>query len=177
MFETDRLIIRLMEEKDIEEVRQIHNDESTLKRLSDPFHVSKEEQLVWFRKISTSRNSRRFVLVLKESGELCGIFRIDDLDLANRSATIGADIKLTFRNQGYATEAYRKIIDYLFLSVGLHRLQLLTLESNEKALKLYLKLGFSIEGKYREAIFRDGDFVNLVLMGLLNKEWVKKPSI
>lgn len=173
MFETTHLIIRLMEENDIEFVRQLHNQESTLNKLTDPFHVSREEQVLWFQSLSKSRKSRRYVLIEKKSREICGIIRIDDLDLANRSATVGADIDLRFRRQGLATEAYRLIIEYLFNSLGLHRLQLVTLETNEIALGLYEKLGFQKEGIIRDSIYRDGKFNNLILMGLLQSEWLR----
>jgi len=176
VFESDRLVIRLMEEKDIEEARQLHNEESTLNRLTDPFHVSQEEQQLWFKRMSTSRKSRRYVLEHKESGKICGIIRLDEIDTVNRSASIGADVNPSFRNQGYATEAYVKVIDYLFSTLGLHRLQLVTLESNEIAIGLYTKIGFKREGKLREAVFRDGNFVDLISMGLLDSEWSGKNS-
>jgi len=118
VFESDRLVIRLMEEKDIEEARQLHNEESTLNRLTDPFHVSQEEQQLWFKRMSTSRKSRRYVLEHKESGKICGIIRLDEIDTVNRSASIGADVNPSFRNQGYATEIS---IDFAFVS---HRISI-----------------------------------------------------
>lgn len=173
MFETSRLYIRLMEGRDIEFVRRLHNEESTLNKLTDPFHVSQEEQELWFNSLSKSRKSRRYILIEKESDEICGIIRIDDLDLTNRSATVGADVDLRFRRQGLASEAYERIINYLFNDLGLHRLQLVTLITNDIALKLYQKLGFQQEGVIRESIYRNGEFNDLILMGLLQSEWLK----
>jgi RimJ/RimL family protein N-acetyltransferase len=174
MLETKRLLIRLMEERDIELVRKLHNEESTLNRLTDPFHVSQEEQILWFKKISTSRTSKRYVLELKETNEICGVIRLDGIDSVNRCAVIGADVHPNFRSQGFATEAYLKIIDYLFSTLGLHRLQLFTLETNTIAIGLYAKIGFKPEGYLREAIYREGRFVDLVVMGMLQFEWQKR---
>lgn len=172
MFETERLQIRLMEERDIEKIRKLHNHEATLNWLTDPFHISAEEQVLWFRAISTSRKTRRYVLEHKNSSDLCGVIRLDDIDLSNRSATIGADIDPQYRRLGLAFEAYHKIITYLFNDFGLNRLQLLTMESNLKAIALYSKLGFNHEGTLRKAVFREGQYVDLLLMSLLADEWI-----
>jgi ribosomal-protein-alanine N-acetyltransferase len=160
-----------MEEADLEEVRNLHNEESTLNRLSDPFHVSHEEQLEWFRTLSASRKNRRYVLILKKDNSFVGIVRMDQLDLVNRSAFIGADIAPKYRRQGLAFEAYNRIINYIFGNLGLLRLQLETLVTNTEAVALYKKLGFQVEGTLRGAIFRDGLSMDLYVMGLLSHEW------
>ena len=42
---------------------------------------------------------------------------------------------------------------------------------NERAIKLYEKLGFTREGTLREFIFRDGNRYDMYLYGLLRHEW------
>jgi RimJ/RimL family protein N-acetyltransferase len=171
VLESERLLIRLMELNDLEPARYLHNEESTLNRLSDPFHVSQEEQIEWFKNLSKSRKSRRYSILLKESKELVGIVRMDNIDLVNRSCEIGADILAASRRQGIATEAYTRILDYIFGEMALHRIQLFTLVSNSEAVKLYGKLGFQKEGIVRESIFRGGNFNDMFLMGMLSHEW------
>lgn len=170
MLETDRLRIRLMEERDLGAVRSIHNEAETLIYLSDPFHVSQEEQVVWFKKLSSNRNSRRYVIELKTSEVICGVMRIDRIDLVNKSAEVGADIAKAHRRLGVAFEAYTELIDYLFFTLGLNRLSLVTLHSNESARALYKKLGFVEEGVARKAIFRDGEYQDLIMMALISQE-------
>lgn len=171
MLETSRLVIRIMERDDIERLRIIHNESSTLGQLTDPYDVSQEEQVMWFEKISTSRKSRRYVIIYKPDDVICGVLRLDEIDTVNGSAVIGADISEEYRKRGLAYEAYITFISYLFQDLRLHRLQLVTLKTNKIAIKLYSKLGFNIEGELREAIFRNGERVNLLLMGLLACEW------
>lgn len=172
---TERLVIRIMEIEDVEDARVLHNDDSTLKALSDISHVTQESQMAWFKAISVSKSSRRYVARLKSDHSFVGIFRIDRLDLWNRSAFVGADVVPSCRGKGYATEMFIYFLDYLFNQCGLHRLALVTLETNVPAINLYLKLGFVEEGRERQAIYREGKFVDLLSMGLLAKEWRSLP--
>ena len=59
-------------------------------------------------------------------------------------------------------------MDYAFNSLNLHRLSLVTLESNVGAQELYFKLGFKQEGILTEAILRNGNYANLICMYRLN---------
>lgn len=168
---TRRLVIRIMEQTDIEEARLLHNDDSTLCRLTDVAHVTQEAQQAWFKAVSTSRGSRRYVARLREDSSFVGVFRIDRIDSWNRNALVGADVVPEYRGRGYASEMFGYFFDYLFNQCGLHRLGLVTLENNESALHLYRKLGFTEEGRERHAIFREGRYWDLVSMGILAEEW------
>lgn len=168
---SERLLIRLLERRDLEEVRLLHNDDGTLARLTDIAHVSEPQQEGWFQSVSTSRTSRRYVARRRPDGALVGVFRIDRLDPLNRNVFVGADVAPALRGQGYAKEMFGYFFRYLFDQCGLHRVALVTLETNAPAIALYRKLGFVEEGRERQSIFRDGRFQDLIAMGLLADEW------
>ena len=168
---TERLAICIMEAADAEEARLLHNDSTTLYRLTDIAHVSQESQMAWFKSVSTSRTSRRYVARLKSDGSFVGVFRVDRIDPWNRNAFVGADIVEGLRGQGYATEIFRYFFEHFFDQCGFQRLALVTMEANVPAINLYKKLGFVEEGRERQAIFRDGKFQDLVCMGILAEEW------
>lgn len=111
---TKRLLVRLLERRDLEEVRLLHNDDGTLARLTDIAHVSETQQEAWFQSVSTSRTSRRYVARLRSNGILVGVFRIDRLDPLNRNAFVGADVVPALRGQGYAQEMFGYFFHYLF---------------------------------------------------------------
>lgn len=168
---TDRLVIRLLERRDLEEVRRLHNHDETLLRLTDVWHVSETQQETWFQAVSSSRTVRRYVGRRRADDAFVGVFRLDRIDPWNRNAYVGADVMPSMRRQGYAEEMFGYFLRYLFGHCGLHRVALVTLSSNGAALPLYRKLGFVEEGRERQAIYRDGRFQDLVLMGLLAEEW------
>lgn len=168
---SERLIIRLMERADIEALRIMHNDDRVLMNLTDPAHVSEVQQEGWFNSVSTSRTSRRYVARLRSDNAFVGMFRVDSIDPINGNAFVGCDIDPVHQRQGYATEFFVYMLNYLFDSYRLQRVELVTLEDNVSAIGLYKKLGFVDEGIRRAAIYRDGVYKNLLAMGLLADEW------
>lgn len=54
-------------------------------------------------------------------------------------------------------------------SIGSHRLELGLMAHNERALKLYLPLGFALEGRKREVFLVDGNYYDELMMGKLLK--------
>lgn len=166
-----KLNIRLLERHDIEFARCLHNENSVLMRLSDASHVSELQQEKWFETISLSCTKRRYVVVEKKTNEYVGIFRVDAIDMDNRSVCVGLDIDKNKRGQGYASEVYQYFLDYFFFQRGFHRIYLATLETNNVALSLYKKLGFEVEGRSKEAVFRDGKFLDLIWMSILRTNY------
>jgi RimJ/RimL family protein N-acetyltransferase len=61
-----------------------------------------------------------------------------------------------------------KIIEHGVNNLGLQRIWLTVLSSNIPAIKMYEKLGFEFEGTMRNALYKDGEFRNLMIMGLIS---------
>jgi len=173
---TQRLIIRIMERRDIEAARLMHNADDTLLYLSDVEHISEAQQDKWFNNLSLSPCSRRYTVIEADSGDFVGVFRADNLDWKNRSVCVGLDIERSKRGKRYSYEIYHYFLNYFFTQCGLHRAYLATLDTNELAQKLYMNLGFSIEGRSRGALFRDGSFKDLIWMSMLASEYLDREN-
>lgn len=170
MLETQRLIISEISLDDLEEVRLLHNDPETLKWLSDTRVVSREAQLKWFDELMQSSTSKRYIAREKFEGGLVGVFRLDRLDRLNCSAEVGLDVSFKYRRLGFAREIYKSLIPYFFNELSLHRLSLITLETNTPAIGLYQSLGFIREGVLRDSIRRSSGFVNAIQYSMLENE-------
>ena len=90
---------------------------------------------------------------------------------ANRSARIGCDIVPELRGQRYGSRTFDLLLRYFFSYQNMHRLWLLVIDVNETAIHVYKSKGFVPEGVYREALFRDGQYHDYVLMSLLESEY------
>lgn len=76
--------------------------------------------------------------------------------------------------RGLGTEAVELMLQHAFERLGLHRVGLSVFEFNERAIRSYVKAGFIVEGRLREAIQRDGRYWDEVQMGALRTEWLRR---
>ena len=63
------------------------------------------------------------------------------------------------------------ILKHGFENLNLHRLWLRVFETNLRAVRSYEKAGFTKEGKFRQAQFIDGIYVDVMIMSVLKTEW------
>lgn len=103
---------------------------------------------------------------------LIGTCAFSQLDPENGSAlyhiTIGESDAW---GHGYGTEATQLMVDHAFGILGLHRIALFVFEFNERAIRAYRRVGFVVEGRARESIWRDGRWWDELAMSLLESDW------
>jgi UDP-4-amino-4,6-dideoxy-N-acetyl-beta-L-altrosamine N-acetyltransferase len=56
-----------------------------------------------------------------------------------------------------------------FDTVELHSLKLEVIEENERSVDFYMKIGFKEEGLLKEFVLKDGKWLNVIIMGILNR--------
>jgi RimJ/RimL family protein N-acetyltransferase len=82
-------------------------------------------------------------------------------------------------SKGYGTDAIRTLMRFAFERMNLNRVELSTFDFNERAQACYRKCGFVEEGRRREDRYIDGEYHDLIVMGILRYEWealTAKPS-
>jgi RimJ/RimL family protein N-acetyltransferase len=104
-------------------------------------------------------------------GELVGHLMLYGSDPKDRCGTVSIMIGPPFQRHGFGHDALDILIRYAFTELGLHRLELSVNAFNTAGLLLYRKLGFVEEGRRRSAIYRDAEWHDHVLLGLLATEW------
>ncbi|MFZ5352019.1 MAG: GNAT family N-acetyltransferase [Bacillota bacterium] len=176
LFETDRIKLRKMTEKDIEVYNKWSNDEEVIKNTypnMDRYSMHDTEQ--FYKKISGSSNSRTYIIEVKEAGLPIGITTLLNIDFFNRNAEFIIDIgEKEYWGGGYGKEALTLMLDLAFKELNLHRVFLRVFSFNERAIRLYEKIGFQHEGRMKEAIFRDGSWYDIVIMGILQRDYYYK---
>jgi ribosomal-protein-alanine N-acetyltransferase len=80
------------------------------------------------------------------------------------------------RGHGYSTEAVKIIVDYLFMSKSIVRIQSATSVKNKPSQKVLENAGFHREGTERKGIFIHGKWTDLYVYSILREEW-KQPKI
>lgn len=66
---------------------------------------------------------------------------------------------------------------YGFATLGLHRIYATTSNINSSSWRVMERLGMRREARMREAEFRDGEWIDVLIYGLLDKEWQAKDPL
>lgn len=75
---------------------------------------------------------------------------------------------------GYGTDTMRTLCRFGFEEMNLHRIELWVFEENVRAQHVYQKVGFTVEGRLRDAMYKAGHYQDGILMGLLEGELVRE---
>ncbi|TJZ77295.1 UDP-4-amino-4,6-dideoxy-N-acetyl-beta-L-altrosamine N-acetyltransferase [Chitiniphilus eburneus] len=112
-----------------------------------------------------------FSFLGRDAGGTLGVVSLHRLDLRNGVAWLGI-YRNPFREElGLGRRLLQAIAQLGFDRLGLHTLKLEVVVDNLIAIAAYRRFGFREEGRWREAILRDERRHDLLLMGLLAREW------
>lgn len=174
MFVYQNVGFRPIDAGDLETLRALHNDMETLLQLGTVEMVSSEQQAEWWRNLSGNRTDGRFSIVDVASGAVIGMLRVQNIDAVNAHCEIGLDIVPAHRGKGYGTASYRMILEYLFMHYNMHMVFLRVAEFNERARKLYDRLGFTETGRYKEYLYRHGRYWDYILMTMTREQYMRR---
>jgi RimJ/RimL family protein N-acetyltransferase len=96
--------------------------------------------------------------------------------MRGRMMEIGFALVPSERGKGYGTEAIKIMVDYLFLSKDIVRIQVSTGTKNIASQKALERAGFSKEGIMRKSWYIRGEYRDMYLYSILREEW-KEPKI
>jgi [ribosomal protein S5]-alanine N-acetyltransferase len=113
----------------------------------------------------------RFQPAIELDGRLIGDCGIRFTDLANREAEIGYELDPNFWHNGYATEAGHAMLAFGFRDLKLHRVSSWCIADNVASAHVLEKLGLKSEGRVREQKWFKGRWWDVLLFGLLDREF------
>ena len=105
----------------------------------------------------------------KADGRAMGLLTL--VRKAHGQGEIGYALVLAHRGRGYATEAARGLLAYVFAELGLHRVQATTRPENRGSWRVMERLGMRREGHLREASFHEGVWTDVLIYGILVGEF------
>ncbi|HID85316.1 MAG TPA: N-acetyltransferase [Anaerolineaceae bacterium] len=175
-----RLRLRATTRADLPLFVRWFNDPEVTQHLPRVWPLSPEAEETWFTEMLTRPEYERpLVIEVRQDTQWlpignCAFHRID---WRNRSAEVGIVIgEKNFWGQGYGREALGLLVEAGFERLNLHRIWLHVHTDHIRAIKAYQGLGFVEEGRLRQAHFRQGRYVDVVVMSVLRPEWVRARS-
>lgn len=171
----ERVRLRAPERADIPRFVAWLNDPEVRAGLSVYLPFSQADEENWFDNMLKRPMEEHPLTIEVQQGEdwsaigNCGLF---DFDWRCRSAEVGIFIgEKSLWNQGYGTDVMRLLLKHGFQTLNLNRICLRVYETNPRAVRSYEKAGFTHEGRQRQGTYKDGKFIDVLLMSVLRSEW------
>ena len=170
----EHVFLRAIREGDEILAARLENHPDPRSELFYALPSTQPEQADRLRSISKDPNTITLIICRTENGEAIGQVSFVRIDWVGRMATyyIGIADQVNW-GKGFGREATILMLDYAFNTLNLNRIQLHVSTENQRAVKLYKKLGFQEEGTLRQAMYHQGRYVDFYVMGILRSDWEK----
>ena len=171
ILETERLIIRRLRMEDAPAILEILSNDDTVRYWGRPKMTQLEtaeqytrENLDWMEQ----GNCLYWGVDERGTGKMIGTCALLRLDLDNHRAEVGYLLHRDWWCKGIMSEAMRRVIDYAFVEMKLHRLEADTDPDNDASIRLLERFGFEREGVFRDRWCVGGKWSDSLMLGLLS---------
>ena len=171
MLEGKNVNLRIMEKEDLPLFAEWFNKPEVFGEYNPLRQMSRTDA----EKLLENPNELKPFIIEKKDGNKIGfIAHFYVLHVAGRQLEIGYSLVPSERGKGYCTEVVKIMVDYLFLSKDIGRIQAQTDPRNIASQKVLEKVGFKKEGTLRKNFFTRGEWRDAYVYSILREEW-KEP--
>ena len=174
--ETDRLILRGMRVSDAEDMYVYAKRPSVTQYLTWNPHTDPAETREYLTYVGQRYRTGDFydwAVVDKESGRMIGTCGFTSFNCPHDCAEIGYVLNPDYQGRGLATEAVRRVLEFGFDELGLHRIEAHFMEGNNASRRLMERVGMTFEGYARESMRIKGRFCTIGTCAILRQEFMR----
>lgn len=176
--ETKRLILRKFELSDAEYVyKNWASDDEVTKYLMWQTHEDIEatkEYIEFVKNGYNADNSYDWVIVEKESGEPIGSIGVVNFNEKAKLVHIGYCIGRNWWHQGITSEAFARVIEFLFNEVEVNRIESRHDKKNPNSGKVMEKCGLKYEGTLRQSDWNNQGLCDAKWYAILREDYLNK---
>lgn len=173
--QTDEITLRKIEKTDLDGLYSIYNNEnlfkyrpgtvknnkSTVENMISHFERDFGKKKIIYLGICSNEDTKRII----------GVAEIFDFDEKVNMVTIGYTLNEDYWGQGFATKTVEALLDYLFNTIGINRIQAFVMPINIKSKNVLERNRFIKEGTIRQgAIWKGKGIVDLDLYSVLKSD-------
>jgi RimJ/RimL family protein N-acetyltransferase len=125
----------------------------------------------WYSTRNDQPDRLDLAIIDRGTGACVGEAVLNEYEEGNRAVNFRILVGPGGRDRGLGTEATRLLLGHAFDVLGLHRVALEVYAFNPRARRAYEKVGFVTEGVRRDALRFDGEWVDAIVMSVLDHEW------
>ena len=160
--------VRAAEERDLEAIAEIFRCPGVIHGTLQLPYRSIED---WRERLAR-RSPDRHPLVAELDGRVVGMLTLyrQQADRRHHAGSLGMAVHDDYQGRGIGTALMAAAIELADRWLGLHRLELQVYTDNQRAIRLYERFGFVIEGTLRDFALRDGRYVDAYAMARIRPD-------
>lgn len=174
MLKGERVVLRSIEKEDLPLLCQFNNDLAVeLAGGGDPPIPQALSRLQAEYDQNAQKGGRDGAwFAIEADGKLIGQCALPQIETVHRTCMLGIGIgDKEYWGRGYGREAVKLLVHYAFHYYNLNKVWLTVMSVNERAIRCYQACGFIEEGRLKDHLWCEGQFVDLVHMRILRSEW------
>ena len=124
----------------------------------------------WYRDYFSSEANQ--LLGILVDNQLIGYCTIEHIDCNNHKCEIGIVIgEKDYWHKGIGSAVVRELLKRAFTTLHMHRVEAVIHADNVASIRCFTRAGFQCDGTLRDAKYRHGRYVDLLVYSLLDSEW------
>ncbi len=129
----------------------------------------------WLKKAARSQyqNSYTWFVQRRDEQRVIATISVVDTDVSGKIATVGYTLSAEHQHKGYAIEMLEAVLRYLFLEMGVYRVQAKVMPQNTPSIRLLERVGMKREALLRGGAFCKTECVDVYLYALLQPEFIQ----
>lgn len=173
VLESDRLIIKPVEEADLEYLLELRWDAAVMQYLiHDPLSMGDQKQ--WYAGIS--KKDIVMAIFLKEADhrpQIVGTIGLYNITPRHQRAVTRMRIDPTYQGRGIAFEARNMVLEYAFNTLNLFKITAECFAENKAIVGLNRKIGFHEEGLFRRHYYHAGKYRDVIQFAIFKDDYVR----
>ena len=167
------LYLRPLERPDAVHVTRWFNDPAVKRSLWIHRPLTLEHEEATLERLNADEHAVMLAIARQDDDRIIGMTGLQRIDFKDSNAELVIGEAEEW-GRGLGTEATRLLVGHAFGTMNLHRIWLHVFEDNARAIGTYEKVGFRREGVLRQALFREGRYWDVHVMGILRDELVRQ---
>lgn len=165
----ENIYLRPITEEDTDLVLGWRNKKEVVENFIYRKPITREEHLSWFKNKVEKGLVHQFIICQNTDDKPLGSVYLQNFEEDSRQAEEGIFIGETnLQRKGIGSQAAQLMIKYAFEELKLHKLKARVLAYNTASLKMHEKAGYIQEACFKDELFLDGKYEDLVFFGIIN---------
>lgn len=173
MLKGNLILLRAIEESDLETIQAWNFDEDTTRFFSPRLPNNMLEQRKWFESQINRADKKKLMIVDASTETPIGLLGLMNIDHVNKNCEIGITIDNNYRGKPHSLDAMQTALHFLFYEFSMQLVYLTVFAENKRAISFFEKLGFSNSGTLRQMVYKAGKYHDILWMSVTREEFCK----